>query len=84
MKTISYTTIRANLAKTMQKVCEDHSPYIITRGETEPVVMISLSDFESLQETQYLLQNPKNAARLADSIAEIENMITKNKKKKKK
>lgn len=82
MPTISYTSARANLAKTMNKVCEDHVPYIITRSNSEPVVMISLSDFEALQETQYLMNSPKNAARLAQAIDEIEKQINKDKDKK--
>lgn len=82
MPTISYTAARANLAKTMHKVCEDHTPYIITRSSSEPVVMISLSDFESIQETHYLMNSPKNAARLADAIDEIEKQIAIEKRKK--
>lgn len=82
MKTISYTSARSNLAKTMATVCEDHAPVIITRSHANPVVMISLQDFEEMQETNYLLKSPANAARLAESIDEIENLIAKNKKKK--
>jgi antitoxin YefM len=72
MKAISYTAARANLAKTMKKVSEDHDPVIITRKSNEAVVMISLEDYESLNETAYLLQNPKNAMRLIESIEELE------------
>lgn len=82
MATITYTSVRSNLAKTMQKVCEDHSPIIITRSNAEPVVMISLSDYESMQETNYLMSNPANASRLAASINEIEKMIEDDKEKK--
>ena len=72
MKAISYTAARANLAKTMKKVSEYHDPVIITRRSNEAVVMISLEDYESLNETAYLLQNPKNAMRLIESIEELE------------
>lgn len=75
MPTISYTAARANLAKTMHQVCENHTPYIITRSNAEPVVMISLSDFEAMQETNYLLSSPKNALRLVESIDEAEKLI---------
>ena len=57
MQAISYTSARANLAKTMKKVCEDHNPIIITRKNNEAVVMISLEDYESLDETAYILQS---------------------------
>ncbi len=55
----------------MKRVCEDHDPVIITRKNSEAVVMLSLEDYESLCETDYLLQSPKNAARLLDSVAEL-------------
>jgi len=72
MDTMSYTTARSNLAKTMEKVCEDHAPVIITRKGESPVVMISLEDYHSMEETVYLLRSPKNAARLLDAINELE------------
>jgi antitoxin YefM len=72
MDTITYTSARSNLAKTMEKVCDDHAPVIITRKTARPVVMMSLEDFEALEETAYLLRSPKNARRLLESIAELE------------
>lgn len=75
METISYTAVRAQLAKRMTQVCENHIPIVITRGKADPVVMISLDDYDSLEETRYLLKSPVNAARLAASIDEIETMI---------
>jgi antitoxin YefM len=75
MNTITYTSARSHLAKTMQKVCEDHTPVIITRAQSEPVVMISLTDYESLQETNYLMKSPANALRLVEAMDEIEEMI---------
>ncbi len=72
MNAITYTTARENLAKTMQQVCEDHDPVIITRRNNKAVIMISLEDYDSLNETAYLLQNPTNAKRLLDSIEELE------------
>ncbi|CAM4437017.1 type II toxin-antitoxin system Phd/YefM family antitoxin [Vibrio agarivorans] len=72
MDAISYTAARANLATTMQKVCNDHAPVIITRKSEAPVVMISLEDYEAMQETTYLLRAPMNARRLLESMAELE------------
>ncbi len=72
MNTITYTSARGNLAQTMKKVCDDHSPVIITRKTSQAVVMMSLEDFEALEETAYLLRSPKNARRLLKSIAELE------------
>jgi antitoxin YefM len=72
MDAISYTNARSNLAKTMEKVCEDHDPVIITRRNENSVVMMSLEDYQALEETAYLLRSPKNARRLLESIAELE------------
>lgn len=72
MDTITYTTVRANLADTMDRVCEDHAPIIITRSKAKSVVMMSLDDYNALEETAYLLRSPKNARRLLESIAELE------------
>ncbi len=72
MDAISYTAARANLAKTMEKVCDDHTPVIITRKREAAVVMLSLDDYQALEETAYLQRSPANARRLLDSIAELE------------
>ncbi|ABM61570.1 type II toxin-antitoxin system Phd/YefM family antitoxin [Halorhodospira halophila] len=72
MDAISYTAARRQLASTMDKVCEDHAPIIITRNKAQSVVMISLEDYEALQETAYLLRSPKNARRLLESVADLE------------
>lgn len=72
MDAISYTAARANLASTMEKVCEDHAPIIITRKNENPVVMMSLEDYQAMEETTYLLRSPANARQLLESIAELE------------
>lgn len=72
MEAMSYTAARANLARTMEKVCDDHAPVIITRKSESPVVMMSLEDYEAMQETTYLLRSPANARALLESIAELE------------
>lgn len=72
MDTITYTAARANLAQTMSRVCDDHEPIIITRKTDPAVVMLSLEDYNALQETAHLLRSPANARRLLESIAELE------------
>ncbi len=64
MRVISYTSAREQLALTMTKVCQDHDLVIITRRNNEAVVMMSLEDYEALNETTYLLKSPQNAKRL--------------------
>jgi antitoxin YefM len=72
VKAISYTAARQNLAKTMENVCKDHAPVIITRKTTDSVVIMSLEDYEALSETAYLLRSPKNTRRLIESIVQLE------------
>jgi antitoxin YefM len=72
MDTVSYSHTRSNLAQLMDKVCDDHTPLLITRKNRRPVVMISLEDYESIEETNYLMRNPANARRLLESISELE------------
>jgi antitoxin YefM len=71
MDAISYSTARANLATTMNRVCEDHEPLIITRNGQPSVVMLSLEDFTALEETSYLLRSPTNAKRLMTAIEQL-------------
>ncbi len=56
MKSITYTAARENLASTINRVCEDEAPVVITRNRDQAVVMLSLAEYESLQETAYLLR----------------------------
>lgn len=72
MDSISYTSARSNLAKTMDQVCDDHAPIAITRKGEGAVVMMSMEDYQALEETAYLLRSPRNTRRLIESIAELE------------
>jgi len=72
MQAITYTAARENLASTMSRVCSNHDPVIITRKRDQAVIMMSLEDYESLQETAYLLRSPANAKRLSEGIAQLE------------
>ena len=72
MKAITYTDARANLARTIDTVCDDHEPVIITKKNDRAVIMMSLDDYEALQETAYLLRSPTNARRVMEAIDELE------------
>ena len=72
MEAKSYSAVRKDLVKTMEKVCNDHSPVIITRKNARAVVMMSLEDFNAIEETAYLLRSPANAERLRQSIKQAE------------
>jgi antitoxin YefM len=72
MNTIAYSNIRKDFVNIMEKVCEKHDPVIITRKNSKSIVMLSLEDYNALEETMYLLRSPANAAELRASIAEFE------------
>jgi prevent-host-death family protein len=73
MDALTYNQVRQNFAETMNKVCEDHTPIIITRQKSPPVVMMSLEDYNAIEETLFLLKSKKNASRLLQSIESIKN-----------
>lgn len=76
---MTYTQIRNNFAETMNKVCQNHMPIIITRQNQTPVVMMSLEDYNAIEETLHLMKSPKNAMRLMKAMSDIlqEKMIEK-------
>jgi len=72
MRTMSYTESRARYAEILDAVTDDREEIVITRAGHEPVVIVSLADFESLRETAYLMRSPANARRLLDSMERLE------------
>lgn len=72
MDAMSYSAFRTNLAKTLDKVNDDHTPILITRQNGKPAVLMSLEDFASYDETAYLLASPANKKALLESIANAE------------
>ena len=68
MNAINYSDLRNNLKSILDKVCEDHEPIIITRKNSDNLVLVSYEDYSSIEETSYLLKSPKNAKRLRESI----------------
>ena len=71
MKAIPYTTVRATLAKTMDRVTENHEPILITRQKGAAAVLMSIEDFEAWRETAYLLRSPENAKRLLTAVTAL-------------
>src|SRR5439155_1557120 len=71
-RVISPRVFRENLASTINRVCEDHAPIVITKNRDQVVVMLSLEEYESLQETAHLLRSPANAKRLIEAVDALE------------
>jgi len=72
MRTMTYSESRAKYAETLNAVVDDREEVVITRAGHEPVVIVSLEDYQSLKETAYLLRSPENARRLLMSIDRLE------------
>jgi antitoxin YefM len=72
VKTMTYSESRAHYAETLNTVVDDREEVVITRAGHEPVVIVALSEYESLRETAYLLRSPENARRLLASIDRLE------------
>ena len=79
MQAITYTHARNNLTATMDRTIEDHEPVIITRQNGGAVVMMSLDEFRSWEETAYLLNSPANARKLVKSVDEADRGKTRTK-----
>jgi len=77
--TTTYTEARKKLKFFLDKVCKDHVYIEILRRNGENVVLLSREDFNSLNETAYLMRSPKNAQRLMEAMSEKtkKNMIFK-------
>jgi antitoxin YefM len=72
MKAMTYTAARENLASTMNQVCRNRAPVIITRNRNQSVVMLSLDEYEQMEETAHLLRSPANARRLLSAIGSLQ------------
>jgi antitoxin YefM len=70
--TLSYSAFRNQLAGVLDKVNNDHKPVMITRQNGKPAIVMSVEDFQSYEETAYLMASPRNAERLHQAIAEVE------------
>jgi antitoxin YefM len=69
---MTYSAVRANLAEAWDRVVDDAEPVTLTRVGAEPVVMVSLAEYESMRETMYLRRSPRMAQRIDSAIARFD------------
>ncbi|REC57918.1 type II toxin-antitoxin system prevent-host-death family antitoxin [Rhodosalinus sediminis] len=72
MDVVTYTDARASLKDVMDRIIHDRVEVVVTRKNREAVVMISLDEYNAIQETLHLLKSPENARRLRTSIAQLD------------
>ncbi|MEW6007637.1 MAG: type II toxin-antitoxin system prevent-host-death family antitoxin [bacterium] len=70
MNAITVNQAKRGLDNLIEQVISDAEPTIICSDKGEKTVLMSLDEFNSWQETLYLLSNPANAEHLRKSIAE--------------
>ena len=73
MDSVTLSSFRRDLSQMLDKVNENHTPLLVTRKNGKPAVVMSVEAFKSFEETAYLMASPKNAARLNEAVAAIEN-----------
>lgn len=73
MEITTYSTFRQNLKGFIDTVISSSSPLFVTRSKGDDVVVLSKTDYESMQETLHLLSSPKNASRIAAALEEYKN-----------
>ncbi len=71
MNALTFSYVRQHLASIMRSVNDDHAPVIVTHQNAKPIVIMSLEDYQGLEETAYLLRNSTGAQRLLESVAEL-------------
>lgn len=71
METTTFSEFRARLKRKLDRISDNHDILVVTRRANKDVVVMSLEDYNSLQETLYLLSSKKNAQRLYESIDQL-------------
>lgn len=71
MDVMTYTDARSSLKDVMDRVIHDRIGVVVTRKNREAVVMISLDEYNAIQETLHLQKSPRNARRLQASITQL-------------
>lgn len=72
MDVLNYSETRSNLKDVMDRVVESHTPVVVARKRGEAVVMVSLADWNAMEETLHLLSNPRNATRLDEGVRQLD------------
>ena len=72
MDVITYSDTRAHLKEVMDRVVADRAPVVVSRQKAESVVMVSLSDWNAIEESMHLLASKTNRKRLINAIEQLD------------
>jgi antitoxin YefM len=73
MRTANYTDLRANLKSYIDAVIDDYDTVVVNRGNGKGVVMISLDEYNSLKETEYIMSSPDTMEAIHKGEEDIKN-----------
>jgi len=73
MRTANYTDLRANLKSYIDAVIDDYDTVVVNRGNGKGVVMISLDEYNSLKETEYIMSSPETMEAIHKGEEDIKN-----------
>lgn len=76
MEAVTYSYFRQNLRVLMRKINDDAERLVVTTNDNTDVVVLSKADYDTWQETFYLMQSKLNRARLDDAITDVENSLS--------
>lgn len=68
----SYTSLRGNLARTLDRVVNDQEVVIVRRKSARDVALVPATELAGLMETAHLLRSPRNARRLLAALRRAE------------
>jgi antitoxin YefM len=71
MRVVNYTDFRNNLARNLNTVNNDGEVMVVARPKNKNVVVMSMEEYNSIQETLHLTSTATNRKRLLESIAEM-------------
>lgn len=71
MKVLNYSEFRKNLTESLNTVNDDGDIVIVSRSKGKNVVVMSLEEYNSIQETLYLTSSKANRKRLDEAIEEM-------------
>lgn len=73
MQAVLYSDLRQNLKHYLDLATDNHEPVIVTRSDNRNIVILSLDDYNAINETSYLLSSENNAKHLIASLEKARN-----------